>query len=42
MVQICSEEAVFKIWLKSVEFEGMKNTPNMSDIAGGLEDAGGS
>ena len=25
MVCICSEEALFKIWLKSVEFEGIKN-----------------
>ena len=26
MVCICSEEAMFKIWLKSVEFESIKNT----------------
>ena len=26
MVCICPEGAMFKIWLKSVEFEGIKNT----------------
>ena len=31
MVFICPEEAMFKIWLKSVEFEGIKN---------GLKDGG--
>ena len=25
MVCICYEEAMFKIWLKSVEFEGIRN-----------------
>ena len=25
IVYICSEEAMFKIWLKSFEFEGIKN-----------------
>ena len=26
MVSICLEEVMFKIWCKSVEFEGIKNT----------------
>ena len=25
IVSICSEEAMFEIWLKSVEFKGIKN-----------------
>ena len=29
IVSICSEEAMLKIWFKSVEIEGIKNTPKL-------------
>ena len=32
MVCTCPEEAMFKIWLKSDEFEGIENPPKINDI----------
>ena len=34
MVYICHEEAMFKIWLKSVEFGGIKTFSKIDGIAG--------
>ena len=32
MICICPDEAMFKIWLKSDEFEGIKNPSKIVDI----------
>ena len=36
MVCICHEEAVLKIWLKSVEFKASRTISKMGDITGAV------
>ena len=40
IVYECFEEAMFKIWLKSVEFEGNKNPiiNNIATVVAGVDD----